>query len=53
MITGGLLRRWRPAPCPYRSAPLRPTLTLEYFLRDQLGLEVIAAAPFRHDIHRF
>ncbi len=31
-------------------ASVRPTLTLEYFLRDQLGLEVIAAAPFRHDI---
>ncbi len=31
-------------------ASLRPTLTLEYFLRDGLGLEVIAALPFQHDI---
>lgn len=31
-------------------ASLRPTLTAEYFLRDGLGLEVIAALPFRHDI---
>lgn len=29
---------------------VRPTLTFEYFLRDNLGLEVLAATPFEHDI---
>jgi outer membrane protein len=28
----------------------RPTVTFEYFLADNLGLEVIAALPFSHDI---
>ena len=28
----------------------RPTVTAEYFLRDNLGIEVIAALPFQHDI---
>lgn len=28
----------------------RPSLTFEYFLRDNLGLEVLAAWPFQHDI---
>ncbi|MAC77461.1 MAG: hypothetical protein CML66_05300 [Rhodobacteraceae bacterium] len=29
---------------------LRPTLTVEYFIRDNLGIEVLAAWPFEHDI---
>ncbi len=29
---------------------LRPTITGEYFLADNLGLELIAALPFKHDI---
>ncbi len=29
---------------------VKPTVTLEYFLRDNLGLEVLAALPFKHDI---
>ena len=29
---------------------LRPTLTVEYFIRDNLGIEVLAAWPFDHDI---
>lgn len=28
----------------------RPTVTIEYFIRDNLGIEVIAAWPFEHDI---
>lgn len=28
----------------------RPTVTAEYFLADNLGLEVLAALPFQHDI---
>jgi outer membrane protein len=28
----------------------RPTITGEYFLKDNLGLEVLAALPFQHDI---
>lgn len=28
----------------------RPTVTVEYFIRDNLGIEVIAAWPFQHDI---
>ena len=28
----------------------RPTITAEYFIRDNLGIEVLAAAPFQHDI---
>lgn len=29
---------------------VRPTITAEYFVRDDLGIEVLAAVPFRHDI---
>ena len=29
----------------------RPTITAEYFIRDNLGLEVLAALPFQHDIN--
>lgn len=29
----------------------RPTITGEYFLKDNLGLEVLAALPFQHDIN--
>ena len=28
----------------------RPTIAAEYFVRDNLGLEVLAAFPFQHDI---
>lgn len=28
----------------------RPTIALEYFVRDQIGIELLAAAPFRHDL---
>lgn len=28
----------------------RPTIAVEYFLRDNLGLEVLGALPFQHDI---
>ena len=30
---------------------VRPTITLEYFLRDNLGVEVLASWPFEHDIN--
>lgn len=29
---------------------LRPTFTAEYFIRDNLGIELLAATPFKHDI---
>jgi len=29
---------------------VKPTITFEYFLHDNLGLEVLAALPFEHDI---
>jgi outer membrane protein len=29
----------------------RPTITGEYFFKDNLGLEVLAALPFQHDIN--
>jgi outer membrane protein len=29
---------------------VRPTITGEYFLKDNLGVEVLAALPFQHDI---
>ncbi|HEY5971418.1 MAG TPA: OmpW family outer membrane protein [Pseudoxanthomonas sp.] len=29
---------------------VKPTIAFEYFLRDNLGLEVLAALPFKHDI---
>ena len=28
----------------------RPTVTAEYFIKDNLGIEVLAALPFQHDI---
>jgi outer membrane protein len=28
----------------------KPTITAEYFIRDNLGIEVLAALPFEHDI---
>lgn len=31
-------------------ADARPTITAEYFIRDNLGIEVLAALPFEHDI---
>ena len=30
---------------------LRPTITFEYFVRDNWGVEVLAALPFEHDIN--
>ncbi|WP_172332352.1 OmpW family protein [Mangrovicoccus sp. HB161399] len=32
------------------SSSARPTLTLEYFVMDNLGIELLAATPFRHDV---
>lgn len=29
---------------------VRPTITAEYFVRDNLGIEVLASLPFEHDI---
>ncbi|HVK53222.1 MAG TPA: OmpW family outer membrane protein [Pseudoxanthomonas sp.] len=29
---------------------VKPTITAEYFIADNLGLEVLAALPFKHDI---
>ncbi|WP_371223527.1 OmpW/AlkL family protein [Roseovarius sp. 2305UL8-3] len=29
---------------------IRPTLTFEYFIADNLGIEVLAAAPFEHNV---
>ncbi|MFC7703434.1 OmpW family protein [Plastorhodobacter daqingensis] len=29
---------------------IRPTVTFEYFIRDNVGIEVLAAWPFKHDI---
>lgn len=29
---------------------VRPIVTFEYFLRDNLGLEVLAALPFKHEV---
>lgn len=28
----------------------RPTITVEYFIRDRIGIEVLAALPFKHDV---
>ena len=28
----------------------RPIFTAEYFIRDNLGIELLAATPFKHDI---
>lgn len=30
---------------------VRPTITAEYFVRDNLGIEVLASLPFQHDIN--
>lgn len=30
---------------------IKPTITAEYFIRDNLGIEVLAAWPFEHDIN--
>ena len=29
---------------------VRPTITAEYFIRDNLGIEVLASLPFQHDV---
>ncbi|MGO4780452.1 OmpW family protein, partial [Lysobacter sp. 2RAB21] len=29
---------------------VQPTITFEYFVRENLGIEVLAATPFKHDI---
>ncbi len=29
---------------------VRPTLTFEYFIADNIGIEVLAATPFEHDV---
>ena len=29
---------------------VKPTITFEYFVRENLGIEVLAALPFKHDI---
>lgn len=29
---------------------VRPTITAEYFIRDNIGIEVLAALPFEHDL---
>lgn len=29
---------------------VRPTITVEYFVRDNLGIELLAATPFKHDV---
>lgn len=31
-------------------ADTRPTFTVEYYIRDNLGIELLAATPFEHDI---
>jgi outer membrane protein len=30
---------------------VRPSITAEYFVRDNLGIEILAATPFEHDIN--
>jgi outer membrane protein len=30
---------------------VRPTITAEYFIRDNLGIEVLASLPFQHDVN--
>lgn len=30
---------------------IQPTITAEYFIRDNLGIELLAATPFEHDIN--
>lgn len=29
---------------------LRPSITVEYFIRDNVGVELLAATPFKHDV---
>jgi len=39
-----------PLPTTRIDTDTRPTITGEYFIRDNLGIEVLAALPFQHDI---
>jgi outer membrane protein len=39
-----------PLPPTEVGSSMRPTITAEYFIRDNLGIEVLAALPFQHDI---
>jgi len=39
-----------PLPTTRVDSDLRPTITGEYFIRDGLGIEVLAALPFQHKI---
>ena len=39
-----------PLPPTEVGSSVRPTITAEYFIRDNLGIEVLAALPFQHDI---
>ncbi|TWT21044.1 OmpW family protein [Luteimonas marina] len=39
-----------PLPPTEVGSSVRPTITFEYFLRDNLGIEVLAALPFQHEI---
>ncbi len=32
------------------SNEIQPTITFEYFIRDNLGIELLAATPFKHDV---
>lgn len=39
-----------PLPPTEVGSSVRPTITFEYFIRDNLGIEVLASLPFQHDI---
>src|SRR5690606_13564338 len=39
-----------PLPPTEVGSSARPTITAEYFIADNLGIEVLAALPFHHDI---
>lgn len=39
-----------PLPRTEIGGSIRPTITAEYFIRNGLGIEVLAALPFEHDI---
>ncbi|HRN62235.1 MAG TPA: OmpW family outer membrane protein [Luteimonas sp.] len=39
-----------PLPPTEVGSSVRPTVTFEYFIADNLGIEVLAALPFSHDI---
>ncbi|MDH5834574.1 OmpW/AlkL family protein [Luteimonas kalidii] len=39
-----------PLPPTEVGSSVRPTITAEYFVRDNLGIEVLASLPFQHDI---